>query len=218
MKVFGVLRVSKGATNGASLKVQRETIEAAADREGWSVEWVEEIVTGSGKRARPQLDAALEALDRGEAAALVVSKIDRLSRSIIAFARMLERSRSKGWKIVALDMGVDFDTPQGKLLGNQLISFAEYEREIIAARTKDALRVKRAEGVRLGGPRSENVSAATVRRMKRQRSGGWTFQRIADKLNADGVPTARGGSEWRPSSVRAILGRVDQRRRYPVAA
>lgn len=126
---------------------------------------------------------------------------------------MLERSRSKGWNIVALDMGVDFDTPQGKLLGNQLISFAEYEREIIAARTKDALRVKRAEGVRLGGPRSADLSDSTVRRIRRQRSAGWTFQRIADKLNADGVPTARGGSEWRPSSVRAILNRVDQRRR-----
>jgi hypothetical protein len=78
--------------------------------------------------------------------------------------------------------------------------------------------LKRAEGVKLGRPRSAAVTASTVKRIRRQRSSGWTFQRIADKLNADGIPTARGGSEWRPSSVQAILGRVDQRRRYTVAA
>jgi DNA invertase Pin-like site-specific DNA recombinase len=205
VRVFGVLRVSKGATNGASLKVQRATIQDAADRESWEVNWVEEVVTGTGKRARPELDAALDALDRGEADALVVSKIDRLSRSIIDFAGMLKRSRANGWKIIALDMGVDFGTPQGKLLGSQLISFAEYEAEIIGARTKDALRVKRGEGIELGGA---NVSAALVKRIRNLDTRGHGLSEIARRLNDDptGAPTARGG-RWHPSTVRAILAR-----------
>jgi Recombinase len=64
--------------------------------------------------------------------------------------------------------------------------------------------------------RRESVPYEWRRSWKRTRDG-WSLQRIADQLNADGIPTARGGSEWRPSSVRAILNRKDQRRRYPVA-
>jgi DNA invertase Pin-like site-specific DNA recombinase len=203
VKVFAVLRVSKGATNGASLKVQRETIQAAAGREGWEVEWVEEEVTGTGKKSRPKLDAVLDALDRGERAALVVSKIDRLSRSIIDFAQILKRSKAQGWRLVALDMGVDFSTPQGKLLGAQLISFAEYEAEIIGARTKDALRVKKTEGVELGRP-YPGVDATTQRRVRNRRSRGHTLKQIADRLNAEEVPTPSGTGRWHPSSVRAV--------------
>jgi DNA invertase Pin-like site-specific DNA recombinase len=207
VKVFAVLRVSKGATNGASLKVQRETIQVAADREGWEVEWVEETVTGTGKKARPKLDAVLEALDRGERDALVVSKVDRLSRSIIAFAQIIKRSRDNDWRLIALDMGVDFSTPQGKLLGAQLISFAEYEAEIIGARTRDALRVKRAEGVKLGHP-YPGVDATTQRRIRNRRSRGHTLAAIADRLNTEEVPTPSGTGRWHPSTVRAVaLGR-----------
>jgi DNA invertase Pin-like site-specific DNA recombinase len=199
--------VSKGATNGASLKVQRETIQVAADREGWEVEWVEETVTGTGKKARPRLDAVLEALDRGEREALVVSKVDRLSRSIIAFAQIIKRSRDNDWRLIALDMGVDFSTPQGKLLGAQLISFAEYEAEIIGARTKDALRVKRAEGVKLGHP-YPGIDATTQRRIRNRRSRGHTLAAIADRLNAEGVPTPSGTGRWHPSAVRAVAVRA----------
>jgi DNA invertase Pin-like site-specific DNA recombinase len=160
-----------------------------------------ETVTGSGKRSRPQLDRALASLDRGEAAALVVSKIDRLSRSIIAFARMIERSRDNGWKLIALDMGVDFGTPQGKLLGNQLIAFAEYEREIIAARTRDVLRAKRAEGKPISRP---TIAPDVVARIRRANRRGTSLSKIAARLDRDGIPTARGG-RWRASTVAGVL-------------
>jgi DNA invertase Pin-like site-specific DNA recombinase len=204
MRVFGVLRISKGATNGASLKVQRATIEAAAKPGRWDVAWIEEVVTGTGKRARPDFEAALDALDRGEAAALVVSKIDRLSRSIIDFAQMLKRSRANGWKIIALDMGVDFSTPQGKLLANQLIAFAEYEAEIIGARTRDALRLKRSEGRAISRP---TIPAKVEKRIRRAHRRGSSLATIARTLNRDGIPTARGGQEWRRSTVRGVLQR-----------
>lgn len=204
IKVVAVLRVSKGATNGASLKVQRSTIEAAA-KPDWDIEWIEETVTGTGKRARPKLDAALDALDRGDADLLVVSKVDRLSRSIIAFAQILKRSRANGWSLIALDMGVDFNTPSGKLLGNQMISFAEYEAEIIGARTKDALRVKRAEGKAISRP---TVTAVVAKRIRRQHRQGWSLAKIAARLNSDAIPTARGGREWHRSTVRGVLQRA----------
>jgi DNA invertase Pin-like site-specific DNA recombinase len=205
VKVFGVLRVSKGATNGSSLAAQRAAIEDAAAREGWDVEWVEEIVTGSGKRSRPQLESALAALDRGEAAALVGSKIDRIARSMIAFVSMMERAERNGWTIFSLDLGVDFRTPQGRLVFRQLASVAEFERELIAARTRDALRVKRAEGKTISRP---TIPADVVKRIKRAHRRGSSLATIARTLNRDGIPTARGGKEWRRSTVRAVLQRA----------
>lgn len=91
-------------------------------------------------------------LQRGDACTLVVSKLDRLSRSLVQFAELMERSRRKGWSLVALDLGVDTSTPAGEMMASVLASFAQYERRLIGQRTRDALAVKREQGVRLGRP------------------------------------------------------------------
>lgn len=204
VKVFGLLRVSKGATNGSSHAVQREAIEVEAKRRGdWDVTWIEETVTGSGAKARPQLDKALAALAAGEAQALVVSKLDRLSRSMIAFVTLMEQSKAEGWAIIALDIGIDTSTPSGRMIASSLANFAQYEREVIGARTKDALRVKRDSGKVLGRPRT--LDKRTRARIKSLRSRGHTYKAIADRLNADGTPTAQGGEQWWPATVRAVV-------------
>jgi DNA invertase Pin-like site-specific DNA recombinase len=204
MQVFGVLRVSKGATNGSSLKAQRAAIEEAAGREGWDVDWIEEVVTGSGKRARPKLERALDALDAAGEGVLVASKIDRIARSMIAFVSMMERAQANGWTIYVTDLGVDFRTPQGRLVFRQLASVAEFERELIAARTRDALRVKRAEGKPIS---RATVPPDVVKRIKRAHRRGSSLATIARTLNRDDIPTARGGKEWHRSTVRAVLQR-----------
>jgi DNA invertase Pin-like site-specific DNA recombinase len=77
------------------------------------------------------------------------------------------------------------------------------ERKRIGERTKEALAVRKAEGVQLGRPAS--TSPQLAKGIVRMRKRGMTLQAIRDTLNAEGVPTARGGREWRPTSLRAVL-------------
>jgi DNA invertase Pin-like site-specific DNA recombinase len=87
---------------------------------------------------------------------------------------------------------------------NVMGSAAQWERRIISQRTKDALAVKRAQGVRLGRPSS--LPREVVARIVRERRGGASLSAIADGLNDEGVPTAHGGSRWWPATVRKVLG------------
>lgn len=109
----------------------------------------------------------------------------------------------KGWQVVALDLGVDTSTATGEMVANIMASLAEWERRMIGERTKTALAEKRAEGVRLGRPRTwpEEVRSAIVG-MKR---AGSSLSAIAREFNEQGIPTAHQGARWYPSTVRAVL-------------
>ncbi len=127
------------------------------------------------------------------------SKLDRLSRSLLDFSGLVERSRRERWQLVALDLGVDTSTPSGEMLANVLASFAQFERRLIGQRTAEALRAKRAAGVRLGRPRA--LPRDVSERIAQTRRDGATYAAIAEALNRDGVPTAHGAARWRPSTV-----------------
>ena len=139
----------------------------------------------------------------GQADALVVAKLDRLSRSLVDFAGLMEQARQHGWAFIALDLGVDTTTPAGELVANVMASVAQWERRAIGARTREALAAKKAAGVQLGRPRS--VSDDVVARIVRERESGRSLPMIAKGLNDDGVPTARGGIRWYPATVRSAL-------------
>jgi DNA invertase Pin-like site-specific DNA recombinase len=170
---------------------------------GWSLvaTYADNGCSGKDMR-RPELAAALESLDAGEADVLIVAKLDRLSRSVLDFARITERARARGWSVVALDVDVDTSTPTGGLVANITSSVAQWEREIIAARTSDALQAKKARGARLGRP--VTMPAEVRDRIAAERDGGRTLQAIADDLNAEQVPTARGG-RWYPSTIAKVV-------------
>ena len=119
------------------------------------------------------------------------------------FTRLMERSWKKDWALVALDLGVDTTTPAGEMIANSVANFSQFERRLIGQRTKDALAVKRAQGVRLGRPRV--MSARVVKRIESLRGKGVSIRRIADRLNADGVSTAHGGAKWHASTVQKVL-------------
>lgn len=89
----------------------------------------------------------------------------------------------------------------------QGIAFRKAERELISARTRQALALRKAEGARLGRPRT--MASDTIERIVRERADGATFASIAEGLNRDAVPTARGGASWYPSTVRAALESVE---------
>lgn len=206
MRVCGYIRVSTSeqADSGAGLEAQRAAIEAEAERRGWDLVCVFEDAGASGKSmsGRPGLQEALEAVESGQANALVVAKLDRLSRSLLDFAGIVERARTKGWNLVCLDIGIDLSTPAGEMLAGTLAVFAQFERRLIGQRTKDALAVKRAQGVRLGRPREVSPEIAT-RIRELHRSVG-TFSKVADTLNAEGVLPPR-GKRWYPDSIRRVL-------------
>jgi Resolvase, N terminal domain/Recombinase len=113
-----------------------------------------------------------------------------------------ERAQRRGWAPVVLDLGVDTTTPVGELIASVMISVSQWERRAISQRTKEPLSVKRAQGVKLGRPRS--LPVATRRRIVRMRARGKTFREIADALNDRRVSTAQGGAKWYPSTVRQV--------------
>src|SRR5450755_4293639 len=116
---------------------------------------------------RPGVQVALETLQQGGAGALVVAKLDRLSRSMLDFTTVMATARKQGWALVALDCAVDTTTPAGEAMANVLATFAQFERRLISQRTRDALAAKRARGVQLG--RRREISRAVAERIVRER-------------------------------------------------
>lgn len=204
--VLAYLRVSteEQAVSGLGLADQRQTIAQEADRKGWSnLEFVTDEGYSAKSLARPGITDALERLRRGQASVLVVSKLDRLSRSLLDFAGLMDRAKREGWRLVVLDLAIDTTTASGALMANVMASFAEYERRLIADRTSAALQAKKARGERLGRPRS--TSDGVLARVVRERASGAPLRVIADGLNRDGVSTSQGGLRWYASSVSALL-------------
>jgi DNA invertase Pin-like site-specific DNA recombinase len=205
--VVGYIRVStdEQAQSGAGLAAQRAAIKAEAARRGWRLVTIYEDAGASGKsiRGRAGLERALGAVEGGEAQALVVAKLDRLSRSLLDFAALMARSRRRGWSLVALDLGVDTTTPSGAMMANILATFAQFERDLIGQRTRDALAVRKSQGVKLG--RFKGASAKVSARVHRLHAAGESFNAIAAKLTSERVPTAQGGRRWYASTVRGIV-------------
>jgi len=202
-QVIGYTRVStEDQEDGAGLDAQAFAIRTAATQRGWDVEIVQEVVSGrKGLHQRPVLSGVLARLRKGDV--LVVAKGDRLARSLMTLSRLLEDSDSRGWSLIALDLGVDTSTPAGRLAIQVIGAAAEYESRMIGARTREAMAVHKANGATFGCPR--RVDGDTRQRIRAVRAQGWTLQRIANALNRDNIPTPQGGATWRPSSVRAAV-------------
>jgi DNA invertase Pin-like site-specific DNA recombinase len=211
MQVLGYVRVStdEQKQSGAGLEAQRQAIIAECKRRGWQlVEVIEDAGYSAKDLKRPGVQEALRALEDGDARALVVAKLDRLSRSMIDFTALMGRAQKQGWALVALDCAVDTTTPAGEAMANVLATFAQFERRLIAQRTREALAAKKAAGVRLGRP--PVIPRSVVSRISLERKAGRSLAAIADGLNADEVPTAQGGKQWYPATIRYVLTRSAQ--------
>jgi DNA invertase Pin-like site-specific DNA recombinase len=198
---------SEQASSGAGLEAQRRAILAECERRGWDlVETIEDAGYSARDLRRPGIQEALRVLEAGKASALVVAKLDRLSRSMLDFSKLMAKATSEHWALVALDVAVDTSTPSGEAMANMLATFAQFERRLISQRTKEALAVKKAQGVRLGRP--PTMPQAVVKRIQRQRTRGDSLRKIADDLNEAGLPTAQGGVQWYAATVRHVLLRT----------
>lgn len=201
--MFGYSRVStdEQAMSRNGLDAQSDAIDGQAARRGWTVEhFADEGV--SGKAIGPKLSEVLQLLASGQGDGLVVAKLDRLSRSIVNAANIIEAAQAQGWSLVILDLGVDLTTAAGRMMAMNLVNFAQYERELISERTKAALAAKKRRGERIGRPRA--ATASVVRRIVQQRDAGCTYDAIASALSADNVLSPLGKPTWQPSTVRRI--------------
>jgi DNA invertase Pin-like site-specific DNA recombinase len=180
-------------------------IEAACERAGLELlEVVTDRESGRGLE-RPGLTYALQQITEGKASGLIVSDLRRLSRSIVDLGALMEWFRAAGAGLIALDLGVDTSTPVGQEIATTLVALGDWEHERIARRTRSGLTEVKASGRRAGRPSLRDYPEL-VERITAMRAANMTLQAIADQLNAEGVPTLRGGAMWRPSSVQAALG------------
>lgn len=202
---IGYLRVSTSdqSTSGAGLAAQRSAIEREAAHRDWDVQFVEETGSGRSLTGRPGLLTALDDLEHGNANVLVVAKLDRLSRSLLDFANLMQRAQRHNWNLIALDLGIDLSTPAGEFMASVMASAAQWERRIIGQRTREALAAKRAAGVRLGRP--PEIPQSVREFIVSERASGLGYTAIARVLDTQAIPTARGGATWRPSTIRRIV-------------
>ena len=205
------IRVStvQQATDGVSLGAQERELVSAASLAGYTeVEMVrEEGRSGKSIKGRPELRSALDRLNKGQAVALFVTRVDRLARSTKDFLTIIDQANQHSWRLVLLDLNLDTSTYQGRFVVTIMGALAEMERAIIGERQKDVHRDRRAQGKVWGvdlGPKSK-IPLEVMERIRDMREKGMSYHAIATQLNADGVPTALNGDKWHGSTIRKVL-------------
>ena len=139
-----------------SLDAQREAGEAfviSQKNEGWQVvaDHFDDGGYTGGNMDRPALKRLLAAVEAGSVDCVVVYKVDRLSRSLMDFARIVEAFDQNGVSFVSVTQQFNTTTSIGRLTLNILLSFAQFEREIISERTRDKMSAARRKGKWIGG-------------------------------------------------------------------
>jgi DNA invertase Pin-like site-specific DNA recombinase len=180
--IVAYVRVSttEQASEGVSLDMQTRAIHAWAEAMGHEIVAVyrEEGVSAASLE-RPQLREAMRHALKPSADGLVVLKLDRLTRSVQDLARLMDEFNAEGKALISVRDSLDTTSAGGRLVANIMASVAQWEREIISERTKDALAEKRRQGVRLGRPPSESVSDAVAADVRRLSADGQSQRAIA---------------------------------------
>ena len=203
-------RVSTGrqAESGLSLDDQEERLATAVAQRGWEhvAHLTDPGVSGRKLSNQPGLQEAIDRLDRGEAQVLLAAKLDRLSRSTLDFAQLLEHAGRKGWSVVVLDVAVDTSSPAGRLVVDVVSAAAAFESRRIGERVAASHVQRKAKGERAG--QAPLLPDAIRQRIVREHNDEQrSLNAIAKTLNAEEVPTAMGG-RWHASTVRHVLRSV----------
>ena len=189
--------------------------------EGGAVELYTDAGESAGTLSRPALDALRAQVRRREVSAIVVLKLDRLTRSLRDLLALVDECARYGVALHSVTERIDTASAAGRMMLSMLGAVAEWEREQIRDRTRDAVATKRANGLAHGFPRLgerivsgrlEAVAAevATVDRIMRRRAEGASLRAIAGELDQDGVHTKRGGA-WRACTVAKVIARAEAR-------
>ncbi|MBD2152508.1 recombinase family protein [Pseudanabaena sp. FACHB-1277] len=218
-KAIGYVRVStqEQADHGYSIEAQVSKIKAYADL--YDIELVD-VVIDAGVSAkslkREGLQRVLTTLDNGGADAVLIFKLDRLTRDVSDWNTLI-KDYFTDKALLSVSDQIDTRTAAGRLCLNVLMSVAQWEREAIGERTSTALRQKQSQGEHVGSPaygyemvNKKLVKVATelevIALVKQMSDDGFTLSAIATELNAQGIKTKRGG-KWQAVQVSRVINR-----------
>jgi DNA invertase Pin-like site-specific DNA recombinase len=215
---LGYASVPEGSHGNDSMRRQQQEIEAICGRKDLALlKLVRDVESRGGSDLnRPGLAYALEHLKAHDASCLVVSSLERLTRSAANIGTLVEWLDVRGVRLVVVDIDLDTGTPEGRLVAKALAAVGGSERKTLMQRTRKGLEAARL-AQRFSGRLAVSDASALKQRIAEMRAGGMTLQAIADTLNSEGVPTLRGGALWRPSSVQAATGYKRPKRASPLA-
>ena len=220
MKAIGYVRVStdKQAEQGVSLEAQEAKIRAMATVQG--ADLLEVIIDGgeSAKNLnRPGLKRLIGRVDSGKVEAVIIAKLDRLTRSVKDLCSLLELFEKRGVALISVAESLDTASAAGRLVITIMAAVSQWEREAIGERTRDALWHKRRSGERVGNirfgfrlsPDGKHVEPdpgeqGVLTEIRHLRQSGYTMRGIAAALNRQSVRTRR-GSAWRLEHVARII-------------
>ena len=219
-KTIAYLRVStdKQADKGVSLEAQQDKARAYAGL--YDLELVE-VIVDAGESAktldRPGLQRALSMLKTGQAEALLVVKLDRLTRSVVDLGKLIETYFAPGKAaLMSVSEQIDTRSAAGRLVLNILASVSQWERETIGERTSVAMKHKQAKGEYIGGFVPYGFSMAdgvlvedtfeqdVIRQAKEIQASGLSLRKVSAELNRRGF-NARNGQAFQPGQIQRML-------------
>lgn len=189
----------------ADLEAAARSIGSWCEARGWSLARVVHDAPGERGRAlaRPGLAHALAEIGASRAAGLVVCRLSDLTDSVSELGPLLQWFTDTESFVIALDYELDTSSDSGGFAARALVEISEWERRRVAGRTRAGLDAARRGTASAAAVRDDPELSARIAAM---RHDGMSLQAIADALNVEGIPTLRGGSRWRPSSVQAATG------------
>ena len=196
-----------GEAERERLREEAKLIQAACQEHGLALgKLVRDLESQAGSElSRPGLSYVLARLDAKEYGCLVVTRLDRLTRSAANLGTLLRMLREREARLIVIDIGLDTGTADGRIAAEALVTVGGLDQRKIEERTCNGLEAARS-GRRASGRPAVADRPSLKQRIVDMRASGMTLQAIADTLNREGVPTVRGGAEWRPSSVQAAAG------------
>ena len=220
------IRVStdEQAENGYSLQMQRERITAQITAKGWNLYKIyEDAGQSGGKMDRPALQEMLRAITDDEINAVVIYKLDRLSRKQKDTMYLIEDVfMANGVELVSICESLDTSSPTGRAMIGMLSVFAQLERDTITERLSSGRQQKAKGGGYSGGGAAigyhnergakvlilDDDKENAVKRVFELSAAGYKLQQIADRLNAEGHTTKQ-DARFTPTQVMRILNRKD---------
>lgn len=219
-RVLAYVRVSteKQADGGHSLEAQRAKVAAwCALHDAELVNVFEDAGLSASTLERPALAGALAELAAGRADALLVVKLDRLTRSTRDLGDLLDRAAAEGWALLSVAESLDTSTAAGRLVVSVLGAVAQWEREAVGERTAAAMAGMKARGLYTGGAApygyrvdadgrlvADDAELAVQRAAAELRAAGLSLRAVGAVLAERGL-LPRGGGAWSPAAVSRLV-------------
>ena len=214
--LYARVSTDKQAADGHGLDAQRTRLQSYAQSQGLDViDFVVDEGVSAKALERDGMARIRELVDSGAVDVVLVTKADRVSRSLRDLLNFSAELEDHGITLITTDEQLDTSSPLGRAMNAMRGVFAQLERELVSVRTREAMAAAKDKGVRLGRPpvgwAIENgrwvrtLRFPVVQRAHELRNEGLTLQQVADRLNNENAPTGSGRGRWYPSNVSRLL-------------